>query len=132
MGTIAKPPLKKIILIQLLLSLAASGLMFPAGIVHSYSLLIGCLIQIAGSAYFARLAYRHQGASKIRAVVQAMYRGETGKILLSIAMFACAFIAVKPLNAGSVFGGYILMLVVHLLLVARCFNGHKEPLVNRP
>src|SRR5690606_187941 len=109
MGTIAKPPIYRVTIAQLLIAVIASALFALVDLVKGYSFLIGCLIQIAGSAYFARLAYRHQGARQVRTMVQAMYLGESGKILLSAAIFAAVFILVKPLSAVLVFVGYIVM-----------------------
>jgi len=119
MGTIAKPPLGKITAIQLLVALSVSGVVIAIGKVESYSLLIGCLIQVAGSAYFARLTFRYQGARQLKAMVQSMYLGQSGKILLTAVMFASVFILVKPLNVLLVFVGYIFMLILHASLVTK-------------
>ncbi|MFA5633176.1 MAG: ATP synthase subunit I [Porticoccaceae bacterium] len=118
MGTIAKPPLYRVTLVQLLVACVASGLLATADPVAGYSFLIGCLIQIAGGAYFTRLAYRYQGATQVKSMVQVMYRGQSGKLLLAAAMFAATFILIKPLNALLVFIGYIIMLILHAVLVA--------------
>lgn len=118
MGTIAKPSVYRIAAVQLVAAGVLSALIVPFGGVASYSFLTGCLIQIAGNAYFARLAYRYQGARQVKAMVQAMYLGESGKILISAVLFATAFVLIKPLSAVSVFVGYISMLVVHVLAAA--------------
>jgi len=106
-------------MIQLVAACAASGLAAAVDLVAGYSFLIGCLIQIAGGAYFTWLAYRYQGARQVKSMVQTMYRGQSGKLLLAAGMFAATFILIKPLNALLVFIGYITMLVLHGLLVVR-------------
>lgn len=118
-STIPRPPLLRITLIQLLIAVLSSLVVLSKGSVASYSLIAGCLIHIIGTAYFAMQAYRHQGASRSRAMVQKMYQGETGKILLSAALFAAVFVTVKPLNIVFVFAGYILMVVVHTVLFVK-------------
>src|SRR5690606_39878543 len=98
MGTIAKPPLWRISGLQLLaLSVLSAGLL-PLGPVQSYSLLAGGLIHIAGTAYFASLAFRHQGARQLGRTVRSMYRGATGKIMLSALFFIAVFLFFKPLG----------------------------------
>jgi len=119
MSTIAKPPLYRITAIQLIVTLLSCGLISIKDAVAGYSFLIGCLIQIAGSAYFARLAYRYQGARQVKTMVQAMYLGQSGKILLAAALFASVFIFVRPLDALLVFIGYISMLIIHSVIAAR-------------
>lgn len=118
-STIPKPPLVRITFYQLLLAVLLSLVLLSQGSVASYSFLIGSLIHIIGTAYFASQAYRYQGASRSRAMVQKMYQGETGKILLSAALFATVFVSVKPLNVVFVFAGYILMLVAHAVLFVK-------------
>ncbi len=119
MSTIAKPPLLRISRWQLLAALVLTGVVLPMGRVQAYSFLIGCLIQIGGSAYFARLAWRYQGARQAHNMLATMYRGATGKIVLSAAAFAVVFALVKPLDALLMFAGYLIMVPCHALLAAR-------------
>ena len=119
MGTIAKPPLYRVALAQLLVAVAVSGALLINDTVQGYSFLTGCLVQISGSLYFAWQAFRYRGARQVRSMVQAMYRGETGKIILSGAFFAAVFVIVKPLNVVLVFAGYLGMVVLHLILSAK-------------
>ena len=122
MGTIARPPFYRAAGIQLIIAGVVSAILAPFDLVVGYSLLMGCLIQVAGSIYFARLAYRYQGARQAQSMVHAMYLGQSGKILLAAVLFAGVFILVKPLSPFSVFIGYMIMLVVHAVLVAKLFR----------
>ena len=124
LNTISKPPLRRVFLWQLAATLLISGIFFPLDRVYSYSFFLGCLIQVSGNLYFARLAYRYRGARQARTMVQSMYRGETGKILLAAAMFALVFALVRPLNAGLVLVGYAVMTLLYLLLANRVI-AHK-------
>ncbi|HLS97178.1 MAG: ATP synthase subunit I [Porticoccaceae bacterium] len=126
MGTIAKPPLWRISGLQLLaLSVLSAGLL-PLGPVQSYSLLAGGLIHIAGTAYFASLAFRHQGARQLGRTVRSMYRGETGKIMLSALFFIAVFLFVKPLGVFAFFCGYGAMVVVHAWIAARLLQRRPQ------
>ena len=123
-NTISKPPIHRVFLWQIAVTLLISGIFLLLNRVHSYSFFAGCLIQISGSLYFARLAFRQRGARQVRTMVQNMYRGAAGKILLSGAMFAAVFATVKPLNAALVFIGFLVMQLLYLVMAARYLN-HK-------
>lgn len=126
MSTIARPPLYRITVIQSLVALIVAAIAGTAlSNVIGYSFFIGCLIQIAGSYYFARQAWRYRGARQVRTMVQAMYLGESGKMLLTAAMFAGVFLTIKPLSSASVFIGYIAMLGLYLPLAAKTLK-HKQ------
>lgn len=122
MSTIATPPLLKVTAWQLAIVAAIACVTSAFDVVSAYSLLAGGLIQVAGSFYFSRLAFRYQGARQIDKTVHAMYRGETGKILLSATLFVMALLAIEPLSPLMLFAGYILMVGVHLGLVAKMYK----------
>lgn len=65
-------------------------------------------------------------------MVQAMYRGETGKILLTASLFAGVFIVVKPLSVIGFFIGYGAMLLLHVLLAANMLKSTNTYFGNRP
>ncbi len=116
-STIPGPKVHRITAVQAVLALVLTGLIFVTrGSVDGYSLLTGSLIQMAGTAYFAFRAFRYQGASRIGAVVGQMYRGESGKLVLSAALFAVVFAFVRPINGFFVFVGYLVMQAVQVVM----------------
>lgn len=119
MGTIAAPPLLKITAWQLAIVGVLACVIAAFDWVAAYSLLAGGLIHVVGSSYFSRQVFRYQGARQMHKTVQAMYRGETGKILLSASLFVMAFLALRPLNHAMLFAGYLVMVPIHLGLVAK-------------
>lgn len=125
MGTIARPPLWRMTGIELLVLVLLALALLPLDRVQAYSLLTGGLIQIAGTVYFARLAFRHRGGSQLARSIQSMYRGETGKIMLSALFFMATFIFVKPLGAVAFFAGYGVMVLVHIAVAATFLQRHK-------
>lgn len=110
---------------QLLAALVGSAIVSLQAAVQAYSFLIGCLIQIAGSAYFGYQAYKYAGARQVHRLVQAMYLGETGKIILAVAGFGAAFAVIRPLSITMVFTGYVAMTVLHFGLASRWLNTQK-------
>lgn len=123
--TIARPPLLKIYGLQLLLLVMASlAILFPFDWVEAYSVFTGGLISIAPNAYFARQAFRFSGALYAREVSQAFYRGEAGKYITTVLLFAGVFAALSPLNVLFLFLAYLAALLLNTLLVA--FYGRVE------
>ncbi|GLK59311.1 F0F1 ATP synthase subunit I [Azotobacter vinelandii] len=82
------------------------------GLVAGYSALLGSLIAWLANLYFAHRAFRYFGARSARAVVQSLWSGEMGKMILTAALFALVFVGVRPLEPLALFGGYLLVLGV--------------------
>lgn len=110
---IAKPPLGKLYGTQLSLLLAVvAGLLWIDTIIAS-SALLGGLISIGPSYFFARQVFRFRGARFAPQIAQAFYVGETGKFLLTAAAFAAVFALVKPVNAAALFAAYLATTMCH-------------------
>jgi ATP synthase protein I len=115
---IAKPPLGKLYGTQLSVLLAVVlGLLWIDRVIAS-SALLGGLISIGPSYFFARQVFRFRGARFAPQIAQAFYVGETGKFLLTAAAFAAAFALVRPLNAAVLLSAYLAMTVCHWLCSA--------------
>jgi ATP synthase protein I len=111
---IARPPVYRITLSQLLVLVVLCLILLASDKVRAYSVLSGGLIAIVPQAYFATLAFRWRGARSARAIAHSSYAGQVGKFLLSIAGFAVVFVTVRPLDAPGVFAGYLAMLVIQI------------------
>ena len=126
METIARPPLQRITAVQLLVLPGMAAAAIPLGREYVYSVLAGGLIQVTASAYFAWKAFRYQGARQIKKAVQSMYRGETGKILLTAAFFATVFALLEPVvSLPTVIAAYAAMSVSHALVTAKLLKYHR-------
>ena len=55
-----------------------------------------------------------------------MYRGETGKLVLSATIFAIVFVTVKPLEVAALFTGFITMVIIHTLLVIKILKSRSR------
>ena len=82
------------------------------------SLLAGGLTAFIPNAYFAKHAFKYAGASAAAAVTASFYRGEAGKFLMTVVMFACIFVMLKPLVAWAVFAAYLMMWVANVASAA--------------
>lgn len=79
---------------------------------------LGAGIAIAGSLYFALQAFRHAGARDALQIVRSFYKGEVGKLLITVLLFAAVLNGVRPLEVGWLLTGFILeQLVVWSLLL---------------
>ena len=111
---IARPPVHRITLAQLVLLVPLCLLLLALDKVCAYSVLSGGLVAIVPQAYFAALAFRWRGARSARAIARSGYAGEIGKFLLSIAGFAVVFAAARPIDGLAVFAGYLAMLAIQI------------------
>ncbi|MEE4464977.1 F0F1 ATP synthase subunit I [Azotobacter chroococcum] len=106
-------PVFRVLVVQALTGLVtafACGVFW--GLVAGYSALLGGLIAWLANLYFAHKAFRYFGARSAKAVVQSLWSGEMGKLILTAALFALVFVGVQPLEPLALFGGYLLVLGV--------------------
>ncbi len=122
-ATLAKPPLGRWYAAQVgILALVCGGLLW-IDVTAAYSVLLGGLISVGPSYYFARHAFAFRGARFARHITQAFYRGAAGKFVLTAGAFALVFATVKPLNAVELLLAYLGMTVSHWIIAARIGAG---------
>lgn len=117
--SIRKPPVFKVCLIQLSILVPMSLLGWLQSATVSYSVLLGGLLQIVPSAYFAFYAFRVLGAARANFALQQIYRGEMGKFTLTIVGFALVFLLVKPLHSVALFSAFGIMTLIYWIASAR-------------
>ena len=117
-ATLAKPPLGRWYAAQAALLLLVSGGLLWIDTTAAYSALLGGLISVAPSYYFARQAFRFRGARFARHITRAFYLGAAGKFLLTAVGFALVFTMVKPLNAVVLFTAYGVVALSHWAIAA--------------
>jgi len=125
-ASIAKPALLPIFAVQWAVLIVASVGLFFVDVVMAYSVLLGGLISILPNMYFARWAFRYSGARAASEVARSFYRGEAGKFVLTVVMFAVTFSAVRPLHIEAFFLAYVVMLAMNWLLGLRLSNRRKR------
>ena len=122
MSTIPKPRILFALMIQLSVLLVLSAFAFWNDSLLGFSVLVGGLNQIVPQAWFSYYAFKHGGANKTHLILRSMYRGETGKILLTASGFVAVFVLVDDLNMLGFMATFIAMIPLQLGLVAKFVN----------
>ena len=119
---IKKPPILIIYGTQFAVLLCVCAGLLAVDMTTAYSALLGGLISIGPNTYFACSAFRYTGARAANNVARSVYRAEILKFVLSAALFASAFVLVRPLAAGALFAAFIVATVVNSLLIVKLGN----------
>lgn len=127
-----KTPLHRLPVIRVLyLQMAMTALVALSsallqGIVAGYSALCGGLLALLPNMYFAFKAFRYFGARSSQAIVQSIWAGEMGKLILTAVLFALVFMGVEQLDVAALFVAYLLVLAVSAaaLLMVKSFPKH--------
>jgi ATP synthase protein I len=103
-----RQPIITILLAQALASgLVAAGLALWLGRTVGVSALLGGAVAVLPNAFLAARLLTPGSAASAKAMLRAAWLGEVGKLIMTAVLFAAVFIAVKPLSAPAVFGGFI-------------------------
>jgi|TARA_B100001094_G_scaffold63336_1_gene59273 ATP synthase protein I len=122
MSTIPKPRILFALMIQLSVLLVLSAFAFWNDSLLGFSVLVGGLNQIVPQAWFSYYAFKHGGANKTHLILRSMYRGETGKILLTASGFVAVFVLFDDLNMLGFMATFIAMIPLQIGLVAKFVN----------
>jgi ATP synthase protein I len=105
---LASQPILVILLAQLAASLLTSAAFAVLqGKVAAVSALLGGAIAVIPNAFLAARLSTPKAGADARAMLKAAWLGEIGKLALTALLFAAVFVAVRPLSALAVFGGFI-------------------------
>lgn len=117
-------PLLKTSALHLLAWSGLAAMFSVADPVLAKSTLTGAAIAILPGAVMARGVFRfHKGVAP-RDYMRAVYRGELGKFLLTVVLFAVAFTGLQPLSAPALFPAFLVALGVQWGLAARYLLRH--------
>jgi len=109
MSNIKTPPVYKVIVAQLVsASLIAIFSLLLSGTIIAYSAFLGGLISALPNSYFALHAFKFQGARNAEKVVKSFIKGELGKIILTVMLFALSFALISNLNELALILGFVL------------------------
>jgi len=98
----------KVILAQLIgPALLAATFLWTTNATVAISVLAGGLISALSNSYFAVQAFRHQGADNADKVVRGFLKGELGKIVIAVLLFALSFNFLEDLNVVALFSGFL-------------------------
>ena len=98
----------KVILAQLIApALLAATFLWTTNPAIARSVLVGGLISALSNSYFAMQAFRYQGADNADKVVRSFLKGEIGKIVIAVLLFALSFNFLEGLNVVALFSGFL-------------------------
>ncbi|MDG9666507.1 F0F1 ATP synthase subunit I [Hahella sp. CR1] len=110
---IKRPPVFRIVGLQLIATVLISLIAWRWSSVHAYSALVGGLICAVPNMYFAHRAFLYQGAQAARQIVQSIYKAEAVKLGLTAIFFGLAFKFIQPLEPASLFLAFLGVQSVH-------------------
>ena len=117
MSNLKTPPVYKVTIAQLAATVFIAVIsLLISGIILAYSLLLGGLISAVPNSYFAFHAYRYQGARNSQNVVKGFIRGELGKIIMTVVLFALSFTLITSLNELALILGFTLIHFVGVVM----------------
>jgi len=111
-----RSPVYRVIWLQLAATFIVAVISLTVGKVHAYSALLGGLICALPTWYFARKTFAHSGARAARQIVNAFYRGEAIKLVLTAVLFALVYLLVKPLEPAAMLIAFILVQMTNWLV----------------
>jgi ATP synthase protein I len=118
-SNIKAPPVYIAFIIQFLLCIAAALIaLLTLNLVTAYSILLGGFISIVPNGYFAWKAFRYRGARNTPLIVKSFYAGETGKLIMTVVLFALVFAGVRPIDELAIIVSFIVNIIVGLLATA--------------
>lgn len=102
------PPVYKVILAQLAMTgfISVISLLF-LGATTAFSVLLGGLISALPNSYFALHAFKYSGARNADKIVRGFIRGELGKIVITVVLFALSFALITSLHELALILGFI-------------------------
>jgi len=99
---------KRLLSLQIVVTVCLSfGYLFDS-FRASYSAVLGGVVCILPTLYFATKIFKHAGARAAPKIIQALYWGEAVKIILSVGLFALIFLTVK-LSASAFFVTFVVV-----------------------
>ena len=115
MSSIQRPPVYRIVILQLALTLIVGMLAWLHSDVAARSAWLGGLACALPNAYFIWRAFRHQGALNMAKVVNDLYQGAVWKFIMTALMFVVIFKMGWQLNYLALFVGFITVQLGHML-----------------
>ena len=101
---------------QLAASFLLALLLLVVGWVHAWSAFVGGLISALGNGFAVARIFAPYRAQEPGRLLGRFYGAELGKLVLSGSLFAVAFLWIEPLSVGGLFGGFLAIQMVPMLV----------------
>lgn len=98
--------IRRILLIQLLATIAISALLLVFDQLYFWSALTGGLIATLANAYVAWKVFFKQQEEKPEKILASYYGAEVSKIILTVMLFSAAIVMIKPLSIITLLSVY--------------------------
>lgn len=115
MSSIPRPPVHRIIFLQIGLTALCALLGWLHSDVAARSALLGGLACVLPNAYFVMRMFRYRGARYAHKIAEALYQAEAWKFMLTALMFAVIFSQGWQLNYLALFAGFVTVQLGHVL-----------------
>lgn len=116
---IPTPPVYRITLVQTVVLAVVAAVLWLAWPAGAAALFLGGMIEALPRLYFGIYAFRFTGARQTRQVVASFRRGEAGKFVLVVLMFAGLFAFNRSIAPAAVFLGYLASWLLGMMLSTR-------------
>ena len=107
---------RRILMIQLVATIALSVALLALDSVYAWSGLAGGLIATLANAYFAWKVFAKQQESEPEQILATYYRAEVSKIILTVMLFTGAIVMIKPLSMIPLIGVYLFNTIIPWLV----------------
>jgi len=104
---------------QAIVALVIAGLGLLISKTVAVSAILGGGIATLSNAVFAYWIFKRYRADQLQVLMARFYGAEVAKIGLALGLFSLAFVYVKPLNLPALFGAYLVVQVMPVLLTPR-------------
>ena len=103
---------RNILLVQFATALGVAAIVWAGlGSERALPTLLGGLIGVVPNAFLAARVMSPRAGSSAQSLLRAGWLGEVGKLVITVLLFAAAFMTLKPLHPGYLFTGYIAALL---------------------
>lgn len=116
---IPRPPVYRIALVQTVVLAVVAAILWLVSPAWAAALFWGGMIEALPRLYFGIYAFRFTGARRMRQVLASLRRGEMGKFVLVVVMFAGLFVMNRSIAPAAVFLGYFASWLLGMVLSAR-------------
>ena len=108
----------RLVFFQFIVTIGVAGLLYlTVGRVMAYSVLAGGMIAVLPNVYFAARLFSDHESWHPKKIASNVFKGESGKLILTGVLFLLAMALIRPLNAAALFAAYLLVQLVPLMAV---------------
>ncbi|MEA3274340.1 MAG: ATP synthase subunit I [Pseudomonadota bacterium] len=109
---------KRVLAVQLAMTLILSAAALPFGASVALSVLIGAIVCLVANAVFALWVFRNYRAQQPGALLMRFYGAEIAKLMLILGLFAVAFTTIEGLNLPALLAAYFAVQVLPAIVAS--------------